>query len=557
MLHTKLKNFTFFFVCATILAPLTVSAQSVRGQFVHREANPYPVERRFMWHPQKTKVLGENLHALVILAEYSDVSYTFKAEDFENTLINQEKSAKQYFIDQIGQPLEITVAGPYKVDRNRSWYGVNNAEGGDTHPGTFIADVCEKADDDIDFSLFDDDRDGYVDHVYVFYAGEDESQQKKDKMGKAENTDFMWAHSWTLEGSDYGKTLELDGVMINGYACSSELFRIYKSADTFDDVIAPIGTFCHEHSHIFGLVDLYDTDYEKSGGLAAGTWVKTSLMDGGNYNGNGTTPPNYNAISREIIGLEVPEELKAGNYTLIPAGNKGAKAYRVTNPADSAEYYLFECRSEDGWDEYIGGHGLLVYHIDKSKEYKTKSETYGKDLTSFERWIPYNQVNCRPDHQCADLIEADGRTDVSPSDASISNISGIFFPQKGATSIGAGANIRMSFWDGTESTLSVNDISWNNGKISFSVRDEHSPIPPDPVNPPKDTDMLYIIVEDDGTVLNMDVNNSVGSTAVRWYFNGREIDSKDFTPSGTGEIRAEIQWEDGSTDYIFKQWKGR
>ncbi len=559
LLHVIAKKIAFFAVCALFLSQGDVFAQSVMGQFAHRSHNPYPVERRFMWHPSApTKALEGDLHALVILAEYSDVKYTHSADEFKNVLIKQEKSARQYFKDQLGIQLDITVVGPVKADKNRSHYGTNNSEGKDTHPGEFIANVCEKADSLVDFSVFDDDGDGYVDNIYVFYAGEDESQQKLKPNGEMENSNFMWAHSWTLEESDYGKVLTLDGVNINGYACSSELYRNYDSTGDFKDVIAPIGTFCHEHSHIFGLSDLYDTDYEKSGGLAAGLWGRTGLMDNGNYNDNGVTPPNFNAIDLETVGKLVPEEMKAGRYSLLPIGSEGAKSYKITNPLNKDEYYLFECRNDAGWDGFIGGKGLLVYHIDKSPDYSTMSETLNKPLTSDKRWIPYNQVNCRPDHQCADLIEADGRDDNSPSATSKADISGIFFPQPGATALGGKSDIKLSYWDGSASPLSVNEISLKDGTVTFVVKDENSPIPPTPVNPPEDTDMLYILVLDDGKTLEMQVSNDVDAKEVKWYFNGEPItDPKSFIPSGNGTVRAEIYWQDGSTDYIMKEWNGR
>ncbi len=560
MLHGFFKKSTFLLIFALCQYQGDAVAQAVMGQFAHKSHNPYPVERRFLWHPtvQRTKALGDiNLHALVILAEYDDVRFVHTSDEFKNTLINKEKSAKQYFKDQLGVDLDIVVAGPVVADRNRSHYGTNNSEGRDSHPGEFIANVCEKADELVDFSLFDDNGDGFVDNIYVFYAGEDESQQKVKANGEVENTNFMWAHSWTLNESDYGKTLTLDGVRINAYACSSELYRNYDSTGDYTDVIAPIGTFCHEHSHIFGLSDLYDTDYEKSGGIAAGTWGKTALMDNGNYNGNGATPPNYNAIDLETVGKLVPEELAAGRYTLLPIGNAGAKTYKITNPLNKDEYYLFECRVDSGWDEFIGGKGLLVYHIDKSNAYSTMSETLNKEITSDLRWTPYNQINCRPDHQCADLIEADGRNDNSPSSTSKSDISGIFFPQPGATSIGGKSNIKMAYWDGSVSSLSINEISFENGQVSFLVKNEDSPIPPEPVNPPTDTDMLYIMVLDNGESLRLLASNSVGAE-VEWYFNDREIeDPSHFIPSGNGIIRAEITWPDGSTDYIMKEWNGR
>lgn len=560
MLHGKMKKIAFFAVSFLVLSQGASGAQAVMGQFIHKSHNPYPVERRFLWHaPNSATKAVENrdIHALVILAEYSDVKYVHTPEEFENTLIHKEKSAKQYFMDQLGIQMEITVVGPVVTDKKRSHYGTNDSEGKDSHPGEFIADVCEKADELVDFTIFDDDGDGYVDNIYIFYAGEDESQQKLKPNGERENSNFMWAHSWTLEESDYGKALVLDGISVNAYACSSELYRKYDSTGDFTDVIAPIGTFCHERSHIFGLADLYDTDYEKSGGIAAGVWGKTGLMDSGNYNDDGATPPNFNAIDLETVGTLIPEEIQAGRYTLQPLGTEGAKTYRITNPLNKDEYYLFECRGNSLWDEFIGGKGLLVYHIDRSDAYSTMSETLNRNISSDLRWRPYNQVNCRPDHQCADLIEADGRDDNSPSATSKADINGIFFPQPGATSIGGKADIKLAFWDGTQSSLSVNEISLENGTVTFLVKNEASPIPPSPVDPPIDTDMLYIMVLDDGESLRLQVSNNVGAKEEKWYFNGSAINPSSFIPSGNGLIRAELVWPDGSVDYIMKEWNGR
>ena len=76
--------------------------------------------------------------------------------------------------------------------------------------------------------------------------------------------------------------------------------------------LCSIGTFCHEYSHTLGLTDYYDTDEGGSGGVAKGMWNVTALMDGGNFNDNGDTPPAYNALDREILGIGKPEQMKIG-----------------------------------------------------------------------------------------------------------------------------------------------------------------------------------------------------------------------------------------------------
>ena len=70
-------------------------------------------------------------------------------------------------------------------------------------------------------------------------------------------------------------------------------------------------------------------------------------MDGGNQNNVGATPPYFNAIEREMLAITEPELItKSGVYTLQPI-NKGGKSYRI-NTEDENEYFLLECRAEDG-----------------------------------------------------------------------------------------------------------------------------------------------------------------------------------------------------------------
>ena len=395
------KCITALLICL-LCGTVSANAQAAKGQFEHRmPRNHHPVQRQYIWNPGQTRAYAgqtraENqpINALVILAQFSDVQYNYTKSNFETQLKSKKASAEQYLKEQLGVEVNITVVGPVTVPQTRKYYGENTDNGDDSHPGEFIADACKAADEFVDFSRFDSRHIGFVDNVHVIYAGEDEAQQEEGK-----NTDFLWSHSWTLAASYH--SISLDGVYIDVYSCSSELFRVYRTEQSFDDVIAPIGTFCHEYLHTLGLADMYDADGVMSGGVAAGLWSKTAIMDGGNYNDDGNTPPNLNAIDRMLIGIMEPQELAVGSYNMKPIGTEGANTYKITNPEDSCEFYIFECRKQDGWDKFIGGSGMLVYHIDKSDKILTPSEVYGIDLPSDRRWNLYNEVNCRPDHQCA------------------------------------------------------------------------------------------------------------------------------------------------------------
>ena len=388
-------------------------------------------------------------HGLVILAQYSDVKFKHGKSNFAD-LLNKNGynyngavgSAKQYFDDQFEGTVnfEFTVSDIVTLSNSMAYYGANDKDGYDKKPEDMVIEACQKLDGSIDFSIYDDDNDGTIDNVFIFFAGEDESN------GASE--DCIWSHSWYVK-SGAGKTVTLDGKILDCYACTSEL--------NYDKDLAGIGTFCHEYSHTFGLPDFYDTDYDDAGGWAAGLWLSTSLMDGGNMNNNDNTPPYYNAIEREILGLAKPVVLENdGVYTLSPIQDN--MVYRLDTDKDN-EYYLFECRSNDGWDKHIGGNGMLVYHIDKTSRYLT-------------RWTEDNTVNAFQSHQCADLIEADNRTDAITEETyytAFKNIKGVFFPYNSVNSLTPTSNPGLKFWSGKEGEISINNIKRDGNNISFSV----------------------------------------------------------------------------------------
>ena len=361
---------------------------------------------------------GEVKHGLVILASFKDVKFKHTKEEFQN-LLTQEGystngatgSAKEYFDAQFSGKMEFDfhVSDVVTLTKNRSYYGSNDSNGSDKAPAEMIAEACRLADEEIDFSLYDDDGDGKVDNVFVFFAGEDEAEGGSEEC--------IWSHAWYVR-SGAGIKLELDGTEIDRYACTSELTIAFDANGHKYEYISGIGTFCHEYSHTLGLPDFYDTDYEENGGIAAGLWISTSLMDGGNYNNMGNTPPYFNALERLIAGIDEPDTLKTtGTYLLEPV-NARNRSY-IIETENSSIFYLIECRSNEDWDKYIGGSGLLAYRIDISGG-------------GFTKWLRYNEVNVNPEDQKANLLEADGRPDGFSSHEDFSsyrqNLGGVFYP---------------------------------------------------------------------------------------------------------------------------------
>lgn len=468
-------------------APAQVKSESTRIPYkalaenaAEKRLNAFPDEEpllsRIMDNEAvQTKASTKTKHGIVILAQFKDVSFKYSRIDFVNMLILKGYKhngamgcAKEYFDDQFHGSIEFDfdVSEIVTLPQERAFYGKNGKDDSDENPAQMVVDACRLVDSSVDFSMYDDDGDGDVDNVFVFFAGGDEA------WGAGE--DCIWSHAWYVK-SGAGITLTLDGKLIDKYACTSELTQ-KAAGQSVTEVLAGIGTFCHEYSHTFGLPDLYDTDYEGSEGMSAGLWESTALMDAGNQNSNGNAPPYFNAIEREILGISKPTLItKDGGYELEPIHLNG-KYYRINTDTDS-EYYLIECRSNEGWDKAIGGYGMLVYHIDKSTRATGMSDRYNNTLRAIDRWTFANEVNCRPDHQCADLIEADSRVDRFPGPkdenyiAQSKDIRTIFFPCEGVNSLPSDGSEGLKFWSGMTSQATLSNIRFASDKstILFNV----------------------------------------------------------------------------------------
>ena len=437
-------------------AVLAEKANLRRASYVFKEEKPLigRIAGRRLSSDDKSDSGPLQKHGIALLVQYKndDGKFKYGKEDFLNLLnspgYDGTGSVIDYFNDQFRGKVEFhfDVSDIITLPRDKAYYGGNTSDGDDKRPGEMIYEACRLADASVDFSLYDDDGDGYVDNLFVFFAGKDEAS--------GGDSDCIWSHAWTLEsaggfGDGPGVYRSADGVIVNRYACTSEL--------RFSGGLCGIGTFCHEYSHTLGLPDLYDTDYDYNG-LSAAMWDKTALMDGGNYNGQGSCPPNFNCIEREIAGISVPEEAEWGEYVLSPIHISGRCLKFPTST--EGEYFLIECRSNDGWDKYIGGSGMLVYHIDKTEP---------------GRWGRLNSVNTVSSHQRADLIEADKRNDRAESMSEteyknlLRNLSGIFFPA-GNTLVSSAAYPAFKSWDGNELPFCIDGIGLTeDGSVRFTI----------------------------------------------------------------------------------------
>lgn len=395
---------------------------------------------------------------LIIPVQFSDVKFSVQDpqahfDRMMNTPGYSENggtgSVSDYFTANVPDMRFIfDVTGPVTLDNSLSYYGENDVSTPsvityDVRIKEMVREACTKVNGEVDFSRYDNDGDGYVDYLFLYFAGYNEAESG--------NENSIWPQTYNISTEG----IRLDGVMLDMFACSSEL----SGSDLgIDGLPSGIGMFCHEFSHFLGLVDLYDTDYG-NGGLAQCLWGSISIMDTGNNNNNGRTPPYYCAIDRELAGSASYMDVRTGTTVTLEPINREGKVIRIPTTT-SGEYYLIENREETGWDAYIGGSGMLVYHIDKSRNIVD-------GITASVRWST-NLVNTYAGHECADLVEAFPKA---------GHISQVFFPgQADITEFSAAGDPAFIAWDGTPIGIKFANISKNNGTITFDIMEDNTEI---------------------------------------------------------------------------------
>lgn len=290
-------------------------------------------------------------------------------------------------------------------------------------PAYAVREACIAADKAVDFR-------NYKELVAVLFSGES-----------------FWGQQHSL--AEEGIELVLDRTKIDEYIAIGE-----NTAD------APFstGVLCHEYAHHLGLQDMYDTDNDGSGGLSKGLWGSISLMDKGNGNDFWRSPVGLGALDFHLLGYGQCDTLTTGGWTLSPFNDSH---HYLILPCDNAgEYFLFEARRPKAHDSLIGGEGLLVYHIDRSERKAGYSDYYKLTLNAIQRW-ERNEVNARPDRQCASILEA-------TPDAK--DVKEVFFPYNGAATLCSDGDPAFRDWSGNPMPLALRNITLNaDGSVSFSA----------------------------------------------------------------------------------------
>ncbi|MCQ2288257.1 MAG: M6 family metalloprotease domain-containing protein [Muribaculaceae bacterium] len=321
---------------------------------------------------------------------------------------------------------EFDIIGPVSVNySSTSFRGTSYAQ-------TIFKAALTAADNmGCDFSRYDGNGDGTVDLVFFQVAGMSSSFA-------GNNGNWLWPHQSSFYYTNY------DGKRIGYYACSTELYG--WTSEPASITVEGIGTICHEFSHVLGLPDLYDTNYETSGqSHDPDMW---DIMAGGGSANSSRTPCGYSIYERYSLGFAKPTVLTTpGHYTLNPImSNEG---YIIKSPV-AREYFILDNRQKTRWDAYLPGHGMIVARVDS---------------TSTSPWNN-NTVNANPNHNYYELLRAGNSTSGSLA-------SDPFPGTTGNNKLCSTSKPKLATWNGSTTEMGLFNISEVGGVISFDFRNEN------------------------------------------------------------------------------------
>ncbi len=298
--------------------------------------------------PDINSTRTDTFHVPLLLVEFPDANAVYSPEEIGMVmnqegythLDNENSGSFRDFYQEIsyGNFLPIAeVSDWFMASNGHDYYSYNNGY-------QRVRELIRTAVDDLeaagfDWSVFDNDNDGYVDALNVIHQGPG-----------AEEGDYsnIWSHKSSLGNL----SVSYDGVIISSYNISPEIQN--------GNLVA-IGVLAHEFGHALGLPDLYDTDYSSSGSgklalMASGSW--------GTSNNSPWYPATMIGWCKEQLGwidvIEINDDLDAVSIEQTYSSNV---VYRVNHPQVEEEYWLIENRQKIGSDTLMPTPGLTIWHI--------------------------------------------------------------------------------------------------------------------------------------------------------------------------------------------------
>lgn len=395
----------------------------------------------------------------VILVNFNNTSISYTSTDFNILLFGTGNYSMKDYYQEVSYGVFSVSAGPggiagwHAVSNTHDYYGQNDTYGNDMWPGDVVYEAVAAADAaGFNFTPYDQDGDCYVDVVNLVHQGSGEE-------AGGPSTD-IWSHSWSLNGalywgqSHYGQYTTNDDCISNP-SIKVKIDEYVIQPEILWGGIQTMGVFAHEYGHALGLPDLYDTDYSSAG---VGYW---SLMAGGSWNyvtKAGDRPAHMDAWSKYKLGWVSPA-LVSGTLINEPINqaSTAADVYQFLNgsPTSGGEYFLVENRQRAGFDQGLPGNGLLVWHIDESKN-SNNSECYP------------GGPSCTTNHYKVALVQADNLWELEKG-LNSGNTGDPYPGSTGKTSFTDSSSPNSKLYNNNSSNVSVTGISASGSTMTATM----------------------------------------------------------------------------------------
>lgn len=296
--------------------------------------------------------LRGDVKVVVVLAEFRDRRMTKTQQQvgdlFFSTGVIPTGSVHEYYHEVSHGLVSITgtVVGPFVMPLTLAEYAAGDVNTPPSFPNvqTLGRDAARAAMAQVNFSSFDNDGNGFVDALVVVHAGSGRE--------RTANPNDLWSIKHHIEGGEL-------------IANQTSILSFLTVAED-----SPMGIAAHELGHLlFGWPDLYDHNQLSNG---AGSWC---LMGYGSWNGQaagaqpGDVPAHPSAWCKMTQGWVTALAPQENGTLTVEAVQESKKIYRLWKDATTTpEYFLLENRQRDGFDRALPGDGLLVWHIDDSRE---------------------------------------------------------------------------------------------------------------------------------------------------------------------------------------------
>lgn len=409
-------------------------------------------------------VIMTNFTDYTLVSSKADVDSMFNAQNW--TKDDAKGSLRQYFYDQSNGAYnpQFDIVGPVTLSQGYGYYGAGKEVS--LNAGYMVTEACALVDDEVDFTLYDSDNDGYIDLVYILYAGFGENDPPTFITGTNRNN-LIWPAYWTVSSAGCGTNRrEFDGKTLNAFEYSNELDGYFSTEQ--QNVIAGIGVACHEFGHALGLPDLYYTGDDKyANHKLLGKW---DIMGYGPYNDDMHSPPSFSAYERFFMGWLTPELITEPDNLSLEHIATSNKAYLIAEndqhnldgvTPDTAIFYLLENRQRSGWDRDIPGNGMMLTRL----HYQSSTWTA-------------NHVNNDPNDMGVDIIEADGLAPTTDTADGYYGKPGDLFPAGATEYLGIDEH-------------AITEIMMSNGVVSFKYRGGKPIDPTDVCAPIMDQQRTY------------------------------------------------------------------